>query len=174
MSDAIEPDTKDWTWVLEEPCPECGFRAEEVVPAEIPTTVRGHVQRWVDVLARSDVAERPRPGTWSPLEYACHVRDVYRVFGERVRLMLDEDRPTFANWDQDASALEGRYGEQAPAVVAAELAEAGEATAQRFAGVPDDAWDRPGLRSNGSAFTVDTLGRYFLHDVVHHLHDVQG
>ena len=122
MSDAIEPDTKDWTWVLEEPCPECGFRAEEVVPAEIPTTVRGHVQRWADVLARSDVAERPRPGTWSPLEYACHVRDVYRVFGERVRLMLDEDRPTFANWDQDASALEGRYGEQAPAVVAAAVA----------------------------------------------------
>ena len=31
---------------------------------------------------------------------------------------------------------------------------------------------RPGRRSNGSVFTVETLGRYFLHDVLHHLHDV--
>lgn len=31
---------------------------------------------------------------------------------------------------------------------------------------------RPGRRSNGSVFTVRTLGQYFLHDVVHHLHDV--
>jgi hypothetical protein len=23
--DAITPDTKDWTWVLERACPECGF-----------------------------------------------------------------------------------------------------------------------------------------------------
>ena len=23
--DAITPDTKDWTWVLERTCPECGF-----------------------------------------------------------------------------------------------------------------------------------------------------
>src|SRR4051794_791858 len=21
----VEPDTKDWTWVLDRPCPECGF-----------------------------------------------------------------------------------------------------------------------------------------------------
>ena len=25
MADAITPDDKDWTWVLERPCPECGF-----------------------------------------------------------------------------------------------------------------------------------------------------
>ena len=25
MATPITPDTKDWTWVLERPCPECGF-----------------------------------------------------------------------------------------------------------------------------------------------------
>ena len=29
------------------------------------------------------------------------------------------------------------------------------------------------VRSNGSEFTVESLGRYHLHDVVHHLHDVR-
>ena len=40
--------------------------------------------------------------------------------------------------------------------------------------VGPDEWQRPGRRSNGSAFTVDTLARYLLHDVVHHVHDVAG
>ena len=30
----IEPDTKDWTWVLDRPCPECGF-PERLVPARV-------------------------------------------------------------------------------------------------------------------------------------------
>ena len=36
------------------------------------------------------------------------------------------------------------------------------------------AWDRDGVRSGGSRFTVASLGRYHLHDVVHHLWDVTG
>jgi len=46
--------------------------------------------------------------------------------------------------------------------------------ARTFEAVPADAWARTGRRSNGSAFTVVTLAQYFLHDVVHHLHDVHG
>jgi hypothetical protein len=33
---------------------------------------------------------------------------------------------------------------------------------------------RLGRRSNGSVFTVETLGKYFLHDLEHHAHDVAG
>ena len=32
----IVPDTKDWTWVLGAPCPECGFRASSFAREEIP------------------------------------------------------------------------------------------------------------------------------------------
>jgi hypothetical protein len=109
---------------------------------------------------------------WSPLEYGCHVRDVHRTMRARVLLMLEQDEPTFANWDQDATALEERYADQEPAGVADELAAAAEAAAQAYEQVGAAAWDRPGLRSNGSRFTVASLGRYHLHDVVHHLHDV--
>ena len=58
---------------------------------------------------------------WSPLEYGAHVRDVYRLFDERLALMLTEDEPTFADWDQDVTAREQRYAEQDPEVVADEL-----------------------------------------------------
>lgn len=170
----IPPDTKDWTWVLDRPCPECGFLAADLAVRDLPGEIGGWAQRWRAVLVRPDVGVRPGPTVWSPLEYACHVRDVLRVFDERVRLMLTEDAPSFANWDQDATAVDERYGEQDPARVAAELTLAAAALAVTFAEVPADAWGRTGLRSNGSHFTVESIGRYFAHDVVHHLRDVQG
>lgn len=171
---AVEPDVKDWTWVLETRCDECGFAASDVVPQGIGGTVRDLVPRWVAALHRDGARERPAPGVWSTLEYGAHVRDVMRVFDVRVQLMVEQDEPLFDNWDQDAAALADRYDLQDPVVVAEELTTAAEATASRFDAVTDDEWERGGRRSNGSLFTVRTLGQYFLHDVVHHLHDVRA
>jgi len=100
------------------------------------------------------------------------VRDVCRLFDERLGLMVHEDDPLFENWDQDRTAVEERYGEQDPATVAAELVTAGARFAATYDGVGAGEWDRPGRRSNGSRFTVLTLGQYGLHDLAHHLHDV--
>ena len=171
---APEPDDKDWTWTLRRPCRECGFDTAGIEPVAIPALVRDAASRWPDVLARPDATARPAPRTWSPLEYACHVRDVHRVFRERLELMLAEDDPAFANWDQDATALDERYWEQDPAVVAIEVTETGEALADAFTRVSDDQWNRTGVRSNGSTFTVESLGRYLLHDLFHHVWDVHG
>ncbi len=168
----IIPDDKDWTWTLERPCPDCGFAAGEVAGSEVAARVRDLTAPWVEVLARADVRERPAPGVWSALEYAAHVRDVCRLFRERLALMLDEDEPRFANWDQDVTAVEGAYAAQDPAVVAGELAAAASSWSDLYAGVSGTQWGRPGIRSNGSTFTVLTLGRYGLHDLAHHLWDV--
>jgi hypothetical protein len=173
MADSqIAPDTKDWTWVLDRPCPECGFDSAAVDRSGLADATRHSIGAWERVLERDDVTVRPTPSTWSPLEYACHVRDVYSLFGQRIVLMLTQDDPQFENWDQDVTAVQARYGEQDPHRVALDLAAAGASLASIFETVADDAWGRPGRRSNGSRFTVDSIGRYFLHDVVHHLHDV--
>ncbi|PKW27016.1 DinB family protein [Phycicoccus duodecadis] len=169
---AVVPDTKDWTWTLERPCPDCGFVAGEVARADLTGVLAAVTAPWAEVLRRPDATARPAPSTWSPLEYGCHVRDVCRLFDERVRLMQDHDDPTFDDWDQDATAVRDRYGEQDPAVVAAGLAEGAAGWGRTLAAVPDDAWERTGRRSNGSLFTVLGLGRYGLHDLAHHLHDV--
>ena len=86
--------------------------------------------------------------------------------------MLDQDDPLFANWDQDETALARRYWAQSPAVVSGELESAAVAMATVIDSVRPDQRQRPGRRSNGSMFTVDTLIRYFVHDLVHHAHDV--
>ncbi|WP_341926181.1 class I SAM-dependent methyltransferase [Nocardioides psychrotolerans] len=167
-------DTKDWTWVLDEACPECGFDAAAVEPGAVARTVRSNAAAFALALRAPHPARRRHDGTWSTLEYACHVRDVHRTFDERVRLMLDHDVPLFANWDQDETARAERYDLQDPAEVALALVEAADAVATTYDGVPAEAWGRRGLRSNGSEFTVDSIARYHLHDVVHHLHDVAG
>jgi hypothetical protein len=170
----VVPDTKDWTWVLRRVCPECGFDARGFPRADIVGMIYRSAGAWRDVLAgpSQDVRRRPLPGVWSPLEYACHVRDVLRVYDERLRLMLTLDDPDYPNWDQDATAIAEHYGEQDPGDVAAELTAAAQAVATRFASVSDDQWERTGNRSDGARFTVETFARYFIHDPVHHLYDV--
>ena len=148
-------------------------RARWTATASAPGCVRtppcGHRRSRTQALPR----DQP-PSTWSPLEYACHVRDVHRVFSDRLRAMIDEDTPHYDNWDQDVTAVEDRYGEQDPATVADELGEAARTVAAQYDAVGDEpTWQRAGLRSDGSEFTVDTLGRYHLHDVVHHAWDVR-
>ncbi|QCB98112.1 DinB family protein [Arthrobacter sp. PAMC25564] len=170
----IIPDQKDWTWVLSRPCPECGFDACSATPATAPGMVAAVLPRWRAALRRPDVAERPDDPTWSALEYACHVRDVFTLFDDRLGLMVSGDDARFEDWDQDRAAVEKDYAHADPAGVSAELTAAGERIAASFASIPVEQWGRKGTRSNGSVFTVLTFAQYFLHDVVHHLHDVDG
>lgn len=170
----ITPDDKDWTWVLTRPCAECGLDLREVPAAEVAGRLRDNAAAWPAELSRAGAEARIDPARWSTLEYGCHVRDVFRRFDGRLVQLLSEPDPVFANWDQDATAVAERYGEQDPTVVADELLAAGEQLAARFDGVTGEQWRRPGRRSDGAVFTVDSLARYGLHDPVHHLWDVRG
>jgi hypothetical protein len=170
----IVPDSKDWTWVLRRPCPECGFDSGSFGREEIPGLVRDNAAAWPAPLAAPDAARRPRPGKWSALEYGCHVRDVFRLYDYRLGLMLTQDDPLYPNWDQDETAAADRYETQDPDTVAAELAAAARAIAASFAALDDTQWTRPGRRGDGASFTVETFARYFVHDPVHHLYDVTG
>ncbi|HEX6151747.1 class I SAM-dependent methyltransferase [Nocardioides sp.] len=168
----IEPDTKDWTWVLERPCPECGFDAPGLDRDRIPQAIRDNATLWDVVLDTEDAAVRPSAHVWSPLEYACHVRDVNELFARRLELMLTEDDPAFENWDQDDAAVVSDYGSEQPDKVAAEVTAAADAVASAYERVTGTQWDRTGRRDDGAVFTVDSFARYHLHDLVHHAHDV--
>ncbi|WP_405161984.1 DinB family protein [Nocardia sp. NBC_01499] len=174
----IVPDAKNWTWVVERACPDCGFDPAAIGYEDVPSLTRQSASRIAEVLARPDARVRPDDSTWSPLEYAAHVRDVCRLFDIRLAQMLrgavDGTVPRFANWDQDETAVTDRYDQQDPAWVATELAVAADAVAHAFESVLPDQRDRRGERSDGAAFTVDSFARYFLHDLVHHVHDVRG
>jgi len=173
LTRVIDPDTKDWMWVLERACPECGFDASKCEAEDVAGLIRDNAQVWERFRRNGTIRPgRPNESTWSTLEYACHVRDVYRLYRTRIECMLTEDDPLFENWDQDAAAIAHSYEQQAPEVVAAELAFAAESLASALDGVSGPSWLRPGRRSDGASFSVGTIARCMIHDPIHHAWDV--
>ncbi len=174
-----QPEDKDWTWVLERPCPQCGFDAGTVARGDLAAKVRTNAAAWRAVLNRGPVVSmRPpddpdRGPVWSALEYGAHVRDVYHLLADRLKLMLTKNDPQFLNWDPDAAAVEGRYSEQDPHRVGYDLALTAGKVADALERVRDNQWGRTGRRSDGKSFTVEQIATYLYHDAVHHLHDVE-
>jgi hypothetical protein len=159
--------------VLQRVCPSCAFDAETFPPQAVAAAVRSQAVTWAELLAEPMVRERPDPRTWSALEYGCHVRDVFVLFERRLQLMLTQDHPTFANWDQDQTAVTSRYDLQDPDVVVAELTAAAAGLADTFESVHGEQWSRTGERSDGAVFTVATFAQYMIHDPLHHVDDVR-
>ena len=169
----ITPDTKDWTWVLEKTCPECRFDVTSFPRERTGDMIRSNAIEWRELLRHPNVRTRPSDDRWSALEYACHVRDVFLLYDERLVMMLEEEDPRYPNWDQDVAAVKRGYEGEDPGRVADEIVKAAEMLAARFDSVRGAQWDRTGIRSDGARFTVESFARYLIHDPIHHVNDVR-
>ncbi|REE04512.1 DinB family protein [Citricoccus muralis] len=166
----VPGDDRDWTFVITDGCPDCGF--QPLPPAELADVFVKRSTRWRDVLSRTDAAQRPAPTVWSRLEYAGHVRDMLAVLQERVEAMLGQEGPVFADWDGDAKAVELEYWNEDPQQTLAELQRSAAQVGRLLHGVTALGWERSGRRSDGMSFTVATMSQYIAHEMEHHLHDV--
>lgn len=171
------PDRRDWTAILREPCAECGFDPGSVDADAVPGRIRATIPRWQEILGRpgGQLAARPSPAVWSPLEYACHAADVCRTFTERLALIRMTPVPKlparFGDWDQNAAQVSGRYNAQDPVAVARRYTAVAGALASAFGHVEAAEWGWEGVRGDGARFTTLALGRYLVHDLEHHLVD---
>jgi S-DNA-T family DNA segregation ATPase FtsK/SpoIIIE len=146
-------------------CDECGWVYDSL-------DLRAHAAAFVDAFDGSRV--RPALDVWSPLEYACHVRDVMRINLGRVARGLVEDTPSFAPMNRDERPAIYRYDEQDPDVVAREIIDAAEALALVFDGMTDEHLART-VTYNWPVEMVRTLhwvGRHTVHELVHHRRDI--
>jgi hypothetical protein len=156
-------------------CAECGFDWDGDDSAAV---IRKAGERYPRPLSRFLAGEdpdtvlrtRPEPGVWSALEYACHTRDMFRFYGDRVERVLTEERPQLSGSDVDE--LAANYNREDPAAVAAALTAAAVALADRLDGADTAAWDRIGIGSDGDERTIRVLARRAAHEAHHHLLDV--
>lgn len=160
-------------------CDECGFTYDDVAVTDLPARVLGDVAPYRAAVLEAETAgvvrQRPTPEVWSPLEYACHMRDVLVVQRERLQRALDEERPEFASMGPDQRAVDDDYNGQDPAFVLDELDVAATAFAERLATLAPDDWDRTGVYGVAGIGERDVawIGRHTLHEVVHHLMDIR-
>jgi len=145
---------------------------------EAVVAIRGFGRRYRAPLTRllpgedeSILRTRPAPETWSALEYAAHVRDVFERYAGWVGVMLAEDRPALEGPSPDEMVVARSYNTQSPTVVVEELVERAEALASTFESVPDDGWHRAGTR-RGQEPSVEVLARRAVHEGSHHLLDI--
>ncbi len=161
---------------LNDACPVCGFTyaiaraaALEWIPSDINAFVT--LFRSFDDIA---VRRRPAPDVWSPLEYACHVRDVLHVQLERIQLTAHEHEPTFVPMGRDERVVADRYNEQDPAVVAREIEEAGNAFYEYLVALDDEGWSRQGVYNypEPQLRTVEWITIHTVHELLHHRVDI--
>ena len=114
---------------------------------------------------------RPKPSTWSALEYACHVRDCLALYDWRIRKVLAKDRPELPQMRRDAVAVERSYNEQDPTVVAQEIDVNYARLAELLEQVSGADWHRVGVRQ-GDELSVVWMAVNTLHEAKHHLVDM--
>jgi hypothetical protein len=160
---------------LDAVCVQCGFEYH-MARSEITPWLRSDSAAFV---ARFDeVAEhariRPAPDVWSPLEYACHVRDVLRVQRARVEQAQREEEPAFAPMGRDERAINDRYNDQDPAVVRVELLAAAEDLASYLDALDNAGWRRTGIYNypEPQPRTVEWIGMHTVHEIRHHRGDI--
>lgn len=172
---AIEPEAKSWAWVNERPCPQCGFDASSTDPRQVADLIRANVGDWQRLLGMpvEQLLTRPDDSTWSGLEYACHVRDVYQLLAYRFDRLGTEQHPVFDDWHPDRIADARDYpAERHPEQVLALLTENADRVIAHASTMTDDGWQRQGTRADGLVFTAGWLSTYLTHDVIHHVDDV--
>lgn len=160
-----------------ERCGDCGYGYDDLPRAELSTTVRRlateHAARLTG--APPDLLRTRRSsGTWSPLEYGCHVRDVLIVQRERLALALSADTPRFASMRREERVVENRYNEQDPADVATRLIDAAGALAAVIDTLTPEGWARTGVYNypTTQVRTLEWVVRHTIHEEQHHLLDV--
>jgi DinB superfamily len=171
-----------WQWprIAREACPQCGLNAAALPRASLGLELLDSVAAWHEFLGSADdtfLRTNPEPGVFSPLQYGAHVRDIVRVYGDRIVLARDEDNPTFPQFNPSSAVFEG-YNALDVEDLARDLSE----QARRLAAMLDDLreveWDRTLTRDGGSdgvfTFTVHGLACYALHESHHHLLDARG
>ena len=160
-----------------ETCDECGFELDEDRALEAgPEIIRGAV-RLAQLLNSPihDHATRRDAATWSPIEYACHLRDVLIVQRERVLLGLREDRPAPPMMGSEDRLIRDGYAEQHPADVGRQLTDSARLLANVLDRIGEADWSRT-VRYVGYTpeerslrwVAVDTW-----HEVHHHSLDVE-
>jgi hypothetical protein len=160
-----------------EQCEECGFGYDESAFLLAADRIRAGVGDLAAALtgSQADMRTRRQPGLWSPLEYACHVRDMLLVQRERLLAARRLDRPVCEPMGRDERVELDGYAEQDPADVARQLRDA----AQLFAGDLDRltaaGWRRAVIYTypRRAERSLRWLAVHTVHEVSHHLLDVR-
>ena len=121
------------------------------------------------------VALRTRrlPATWSPLEYLAHTRDVLAWYAQRIERVRSETPPHLDGLDWTAATEAACYHDEDLAAVLAGVEREAVSLADALGSLRDNEWIRVGIGSEGDERSILQLARRAVHELEHHLMDVE-
>jgi len=156
-------------------CAGCELSYADLTPPAAIELIRSYPARYrgcLEHLPDPVLRRRPDPQTWSALEYACHVRDVYGVYHCRISSALTRDDPVLAPMHNDERAKREGYNRQDLTDVLDTL----RRNIDRFVALANeigaDQWNRTASRLPGERRTVAWMVRQAAHEGLHHLRDI--
>jgi DinB superfamily len=160
-----------------EACPGCDFTYDLRRAASAGDDIRARLAEIVAILCDNaiDVRARSRPDVWSPLEYACHLRDVLLVQRERVLAARRVNGADCASMGREDRAAHDGYNEQDPDDVARQLADAATLFSNVLARLAGDDWDRTVVYHypETSERSLRWVAVHTAHELQHHLLDIR-
>ena len=158
-------------------CRECGFTYDLATATTAGAAIVDGASELAVVVTGEgpDAGSRREPELWSPLEYACHVRDVLLVQRERVLAARRRERPSFDPMGRDERVDHDGYAAQRPGDVARQLTDAALMFDNVLSRLDPADWDRTVTYNYPivSERSLRWVAVHTVHEVRHHLFDVR-
>ncbi len=172
---------------MDQVCAECHFDYASVEPAWAAAVLRREVSSLVGSVGAlgmggalgSDGALDSdgvaHGATWTPLQYAGHVRDVLVIARERTLGALLVDDFAVTPMGRDERVQRGEYDALTPDRAATEIGAAAGWLADTWERLNDADWQRPMLYNypESERRSVAWFAAHIVHEVVHHRRDIE-
>ncbi|TLS42821.1 DinB family protein [Streptomyces montanus] len=158
-------------------CAECGFEYDLALAPTVSTLAKGHASEYAELLRAepSVLRRRSAPHVWSPLEYACHMRDVLLAQRERALAARRHETPVAEPMGRDERVDHDGYARQQPADVARQLRDAALLFAHVLDRLSPADWERTLVYTypEREERSLRWVAVHTLHELRHHLLDMR-
>lgn len=155
-------------------CTQCGF-AYELDAAETARRAGDGFEAFqfaVIAVPEPRQAQRPAPAVWSVNAYTAHMAEAANVIYERVRNIVEQDRPTLEWYDENEAVERGNYDGRLAIESLEPLRETVTAFRHFLENLAPEAWNRVGIHSRAGEVRLSEIAQDMPHELEHHTDDV--
>lgn len=147
-------------------------RSPEVIVDALESTVVS-LERLISDRSADELQQAARDGGWGAVELLAHMRDWEEISKERVRRMLEEDRPVLEEYDDSLWAIEHEYGTQDGHEVVRQFAGLRRSLVERLRNLDDDEWQRTAVLPSDGEITLMRLMSNLTRQDARHLDQIR-
>lgn len=108
-------------------------------------------------LADAVLRRQPAPGKWSAMEVVCHLRDIERLWADRLVKTAFSEKPAFYMLEVDDLAVKNGYNTQELGPVLREFARLREDNLRLLRALPASQWQRSGIHPKRGEITIERI-----------------